>query len=56
VGLYPTYLNPPARIWGLDPKSDQQLAGVLMWVPGCFVYLSGILSTVLRWYGEERTA
>ena len=24
-----------------------------MWVPGCFVYLSGILSTVMRWYGAE---
>jgi putative membrane protein len=52
VGLYPAYVG----YWGLDPKSDQQLAGVLMWVPGCFVYLSGIVSTVLRWYGEERTA
>jgi cytochrome c oxidase assembly factor CtaG len=49
-GLYPVY----AGYWGLDPKSDQQLGGLLMWVPGCFVYLSGILSTVMRWY--ERTA
>lgn len=56
VGLYPAYLNPPARFWGLDPRTDQQLGGMLMWVPGCFVYLSGILSTVLRWYGAERTA
>lgn len=56
VGLYPAYQNPPARLWGLDPKSDQQLGGMLMWVPGCFVYLSGILSTVMRWYAEERTA
>ena len=48
VGLYPAYLNPPAHPGGLDPKSDQQLGGMLMWVPGCFVYLSGILSTVLR--------
>ncbi len=55
-GLYPAYLNPPAQIWGLDPKSDQRLGGLLMWVPGCFVYLSGILSTVMRWYGAERTA
>jgi cytochrome c oxidase assembly factor CtaG len=57
VGLYPAYLTPPhPNTWGLDPKSDQQLGGMLMWVPGCFVYLSGILSTVLRWYGAERTA
>jgi len=55
VGLYPAYMNPPARPWGLDPKSDQQLGGMLMWVPGCFVYLSGILSTVMRWYREEAT-
>jgi putative membrane protein len=24
--------------WGLDPLSDQQLAGLLMWVPSFFVY------------------
>jgi putative membrane protein len=52
VGLYPAYLNPPARVWGLDPKSDQQLGGLLMWVPGCFVYLAGILSRIARW--QER--
>jgi putative membrane protein len=52
VGLYPAY----SGYWGLDPKSDRQLGGMLMWVPGCFVYLSGILSTVMRWYNSERTA
>jgi cytochrome c oxidase assembly factor CtaG len=52
IGLYPAYLNPPTHLWGLDPKSDQQLGGMLMWVPGCFVYLAGILSTVMRWYAS----
>ena len=57
VGLYPAYLNPPhPNYWGLDPQSDQQLGGMLMWIPGCFVYLSGILATVMRWYTAERTA
>jgi putative membrane protein len=56
VGLYPAYLNPPAQLWGLDPKSDQELGGMLMWVPGCFVYLSAILSTVMRWYGSAAAA
>lgn len=59
VGLYPAYLNPPIpRPLGLDPKSDQQLGGLLMWVPGCFVYLSGILASVIRWYaaGQEQHA
>ena len=65
-GLYPAYLNPQDGLgllplirdaWGLDPKTDQQLGGLLMWVPGCFVYLSAILMTVAHWYGmKERTA
>lgn len=46
VGLYAVHGHTQ-----LDPKSDQQLAGMLMWVPGCFVYLSGILRTMIRWYG-----
>jgi len=57
VGLYPAYLNPPLpNVWGLDPKSDQQLAGLLMWVPGCFVYLAGILSTIRHWYSGAEGA
>ena len=65
-GLYPAYLNPEDQLgllplirdrWGLDAKTDQQLGGLLMWVPGCFVYLSAILVTVGRWYGmKEKTA
>ena len=56
IGFYPAYLSPPeANPFGLDPKSDQQLGGLLMWIPGCFVYLSAILSVLARWYGQERT-
>ena len=36
--------------WGIDARSDQQLAGMLMWVPGCFVYLSAILVKVKEFY------
>jgi cytochrome c oxidase assembly factor CtaG len=53
-GLYAAYLHPHHPSHGaIDPKSDQQLGGLLMWVPGCFVYLAGILSTVLRWYDRH---
>jgi putative membrane protein len=56
-GLYAVNLHPHgANHWAIDPRSDQQLGGLLMWVPGCFVYLSGILWTVSRWYAAERTA
>ena len=61
AGLYPAYLHPGDSLgilpllrdrWGLDPAGDQQLGGLVMWVPGCFVYLTGILMRVARWYAE----
>ena len=64
-GWYPAYLNPEDRLgilreirtgWGLDPRTDQQLGGMLMWVPGCLVYLSAILARVARWYAEPENA
>jgi cytochrome c oxidase assembly factor CtaG len=59
--LYPAYLHPRDSLgilsmirdsWGLDARNDQQLGGLLMWVPGCFVYLGGVLWTLARWYGK----
>ena len=35
---------------GLSPARDQQLGGLLMWVPPCFVYLCGIFGLLARWY------
>jgi putative membrane protein len=46
--------------WGLSPLEDQQLAGLLMWVPGGLIYLAAALALggrllresgqrVLRW-------
>jgi putative membrane protein len=39
--------------WGLGPQSDQQLGGMLMWVPGCLVYLTAILATIGHWYSAS---
>lgn len=36
--------------WGLTPPVDQQLGGLLMWVPGCTVYAAAILALVARFY------
>lgn len=33
----PHYLTSSA--WGLAPLADQQLGGVIMWVPGCLIFL-----------------
>ena len=60
-GLYPAYLHPAdpqgllptiRSAWGLSPAADQQLGGLLMWVPGGLVYLCAILGTLVRWYRE----
>lgn len=36
--LYESHLM-SAPAWGLTPLEDQQLAGLVMWVPACLVYL-----------------
>lgn len=57
--LYPTYLHPTDVLgilpflrgdWGLDPQADQQLAGMLMWVPGSFPYIIVSFTILARWF------
>ena len=40
--------------WGFTPAKDQQLGGLLMWVPACLIYFGGILGLFARWHGEVR--
>jgi putative membrane protein len=35
--------------WGLDPLADQQLAGVIMWVPAGAVYLAAGMTLMVAW-------
>jgi cytochrome c oxidase assembly factor CtaG len=42
--------------WGLTSSVDQQLGGLLMWVPGCTVYAAAILALVARYYGAPHRA
>ncbi len=43
VPLYESHVA-SAAAWGLTPLEDQQLAGLVMWVPACMVYLvAGLL-------------
>jgi putative membrane protein len=39
--------------WGLSHQADQEIGGLLMWVPACLVYAAAILATLGRYYGEE---
>lgn len=49
--LYPAYAG--AAELGISPRLDQQLAGLLMWVPGCLVYLSAMLIRLGGWFAER---
>jgi len=60
-GLYPAYLHPADTRgllplirdgWGLSPSVDQQLGGLIMWVPGGLVYLCAMIAALARWYSE----
>ncbi|HYE20202.1 MAG TPA: cytochrome c oxidase assembly protein [Tepidisphaeraceae bacterium] len=43
--------------WGLTPLQDQQLGGLIMWVPAGLVYVGAGLAMVARWLREsERLA
>jgi cytochrome c oxidase assembly factor CtaG len=62
VSVCPIYAQPPAdRLgilnlvqsnWGITPNKDQQIGGLLMWVPMCLVYLSAIIVQLARWFGH----
>ncbi|WP_295853248.1 cytochrome c oxidase assembly protein [uncultured Xylophilus sp.] len=48
VAYYPLQTG-GATAWGLSPLEDQQLAGLLMWIPGGIVYGGAAFALALRW-------
>ncbi len=49
--LYPLHAAGAASA-GVVPIEDQQLAGVLMWVPPGLVYLAVMVTLLVRWFAE----
>lgn len=49
---YPAY-GARAAVWGLSPIQDQQLAGLVMWIPAGFVYLVAALLVFRRWIHQS---
>jgi putative membrane protein len=43
-------LNLVQSNWGITPDKDQQIGGLLMWVPMCLVYLAAIIAQLARWF------
>ena len=62
-GLYGSFLAPrdPLHIlddlqnfWHFDPQTDQQTAGLLLWISSCGVFLSSVMLMFYRMYKSER--
>jgi putative membrane protein len=50
---YPLYAAGTSR-WGLTPLEDQQLAGLIMWVPAGLAYVIAALLITGSWLGDTR--
>ncbi len=50
--IYSHYEAVP-RLWGITVLEDQQIAGVIMWVPGSMMYLVAALIIAARWLKKE---
>jgi putative membrane protein len=50
---YPLYASSTAA-WGLTPLEDQQLAGLIMWIPAGIAYLIAALAVTTSWLREPR--
>jgi putative membrane protein len=55
VTWYPVY-STRTSAWGLTPLEDQQLAGLIMWVPGGIVYLAAGLLMFMLWLNQSERA
>lgn len=49
--LFPTYASAP-RVWALSPLEDQRLGGLIMWIPGGFVFIAVLSVAFFRWVRE----
>jgi putative membrane protein len=48
---YPSYIG-ATEVFGMDALEDQQLGGLIMWVPGGLAYLIAGLALVAQWLGR----
>ncbi len=53
--IYPIYA-PTTPAWGLTPLEDQQIGGLIMWVPAGVVYMAAGLGLFYAWLMESRGA
>jgi putative membrane protein len=51
---YPPYAN-TTQSWGITPVEDQQLGGLMMWVPACTIYIVAGLALLAAWMRESES-
>ncbi len=68
--IYPFYLSAPGvvngmvlpglagspRLWGLSPMIDQQISGLIMWIPGNMIYFVVIMIVFANWLKNQEIA
>lgn len=47
--LYSVYSDVTTSSWGLTALEDQQLGGLIMWIPGGVIYLAAALWLMFKW-------
>lgn len=47
--LYAPYIQQPIRAWGLSATTDQQLGGLIMWVPVNIIFIIVVSALFIRW-------
>ncbi len=63
ITVCPAFASPEERLAmmtalydaGMTSAVDQQLGGLLMWVPPCSLYVFAIISVLCRWYSVDDT-
>lgn len=62
IGTYTHYFNindvdnllPVIRNnWNISTATDQQIGGLIMWVPCCFIYLTASMGLLIKWFDEK---
>lgn len=63
AGMYHHFLSPHDEFGmnqrilnaGITQATDQQAAGLIMWVPCCLLYVTGALYLLVQWFGQKET-
>jgi putative membrane protein len=51
--LYPLYASSP-RLWGISPKMDQLIGGLIMWIPGGLFFYGVMTVVFFRWQKQGK--